>query len=76
MWQDYVIAAVVAMFALTTIPLIRNQVRVPKLTSYPMHLGSIVLAVVYITLDLTYSLLVELVCVTLWGVIIVQSDRN
>lgn len=66
-WQDVIIAAVVCMFTLTTIPLIRSGVRIPLLTAVPMVLGSALLVVCYITLALWLSVLIEVLATLLWA---------
>lgn len=81
MWQDYVIAAVIVMFTLTTVPLIRNKVDVPLATSIPMAVGSFILAVTYVTMNLWLSEGVEIVSfilwlVVVWRVVFVRADRS
>jgi hypothetical protein len=66
-WQDIVIAAVVSVFTLTTIPLIRSGVRVPLMTAVPMVLGSALLVLCYITLSLWLSVVIEVLATLLWA---------
>lgn len=66
-WQDVIIAIVVSVFTLTTIPLIRSGVRIPLLTAVPMVLGSALLVVCYITLALWLSVLIEVLATLLWA---------
>lgn len=76
MWQDYVIAAVIVVFSLTTLPLIVKRVKMPLWTAVPMVLGSITLALVYTTLGLWFSLGVEIACAILWSTILFISIKG
>ena len=69
-WQDPVIALVVFGFTLTTIPIIVHDVKLPLWTAAPMFVGSIILAVCYVTLGLWTSVLVEALAAVLWGYIL------
>jgi hypothetical protein len=69
------IAAVVAMFTLTTIPMIRSNVTLPVGTSLPMTLGSILLAIAYLTLGLWFALSVEVVSTVLWTILLIRTFK-
>jgi hypothetical protein len=71
-WQDGVIATVIVVFTLTTIPMILREVTPPLLTSAPMVVGSVVLSLVYITLGLPLAMAVEWLSVTLWGILMIR----
>jgi hypothetical protein len=75
-WQDYVIASVIVMFALTTLPLIKNRIRVPLWTAIPMVVGSVILAITYVSLDLWFSLTIEIVCAILWSTVLSISLKD
>lgn len=75
MWEDYAIAIVVMVFNLTTLPLIMHRTKVPILTSLPMMLGATVLVICYVSLDLWFSVFVELFAVVAWAVIYRESVR-
>lgn len=72
-WQDPVIAAVVLVFSLTVVPMIRAHVKVPLWTSVPMVTGCAVLALTYGTLGLWYSLSVEILGTVLWLTLLVRG---
>lgn len=76
MWQDYTIMVVVAMFTLTTLPMINSGIRLPLGTSLVMTLGSLTLAIVYATLGLYYALSVEVVSVGLWSILLSRSFKR
>lgn len=76
MWQDYLIAAVIVMFTLTTIPLIRHRIRIPLTTCGPFVAGSLLLCVAYLTLDLWLSLGIEVVSASLWSIILARALRS
>lgn len=70
---DLLIAAVVLMFTLTTLPMIRARVKLPLLTTVPMVVGSAVLVVCYLTLGLWFAFAVELLSLALWFVLLRRS---
>lgn len=73
MWQDYTIAVVVAIFTLTTIPMIRHGVRLPLWTTVPMAMGGAVLIVTYATLGLWVSVLIECISLIGWTILLRRS---
>jgi hypothetical protein len=75
-WQDVVIAGVVTMFTATIIPLIRSGVPLPKWTTIPMTVGSLVLAGVYITMSLWLSLGIEVAQTFGWGYLCYGSFKR
>lgn len=66
MWQDYVIAIVVLVFNLTTVPMIRARVVLPWLTVLPMCIGAGLLMLVYASMDLWFAEATEFVAIMLW----------
>ncbi len=72
-WQDPVIAFVVLLFTLTTIPMIRAGIRLPALTTLPMVLGGIVLLGCYATLGLWLGVAVQALAVVLWSILLRRS---
>jgi uncharacterized membrane protein YhfC len=75
MWQDYVIAGVVLLFTLSVWPMVKARTPVPYSTSVLMTAGAATLAVVYVTMGLWFSLMVELVATLLWGLVVWNRIR-
>lgn len=75
-WQDFIIAAVVAIFTLTVVPLIRADLTLPVGTTLPMTLGSLVLAIAYATLGLWFALSVEVVSTVLWSILLARTFKH
>jgi hypothetical protein len=75
-WQDAVIAGVVTMFTTTIIPLIRSGVPLPRLTTVPMVVGSIILSVVYVTMSLWLSLTIEAAQTLGWSYLCYGSFKS
>lgn len=73
MWQDYVIALVVLAFTLTTWPMIRSDVRLPRLTTFPMVVGGLVLILAYATLGLWVSVTIEVISLVGWTILLYRS---
>lgn len=76
MWQDYAIAIVVLVFTLTTIPMIRSQVKLPLLTTLPMVIGAAILIVTYATLSLWASVLVESGTLIAWLILLNRTFKR
>lgn len=74
-WQDAVIALVIAMFTISVIPMVRSDFTPPYATSIMMTVGSVILGVVYITLSLWLSLSVEVISTLLWGTLVYQRGQ-
>lgn len=70
MWQDYIIAVVVAIFTLTTLPMILSGSRLPLWTVLPMTIGAAILIVTYATLSLWLSVAVETVGLIGWSILL------
>lgn len=75
MWQDFVIATVVMMFTLTTIPMILRSISLPMWTTVPMVIGSAALTVTYATLGLWLSVLIEFVALLLWAILLKRTFK-
>lgn len=75
-WQDFIIAGVVAMFTLTTVPLIKAGLTLPAGTTIPMTLGSAVLAVAYASLSLWFALSVEVISTLLWTILLIRTFKH
>jgi hypothetical protein len=75
-WQDYAIAAVVMVFTLTTVPMIIRGTTLPRLTTWPMVLGSAVLAATYVTMGLWLSVLIETVSLTGWAILLARTFKH
>lgn len=76
MWQDYVIAVVLIAFTLTTIPMIRSRVRLPLATTLTMVIGAATLAVVYISLGLWTSVVVEVLSLLGWAILLARTFKH
>lgn len=72
-WQDPVIALCVLVFTLTTLPMIRQHITPPLSTSVPMVIGAVILALVYITLALWFSVVIELAAAAGWLVLTLRG---
>lgn len=70
MWQDYVIASVVFLFTLSVWPMVRQKTIIPYSTSILMTVGAGILAFVYITMSLWFSLAVEVLATVLWAMVV------
>jgi hypothetical protein len=70
MWQDYLIALVVMVFTLSVIPMITQKNTPPIATALAMSVGALILAIVYATLGLWFSLAVETLATILWGILL------
>ena len=76
MWQDYAIAIVVLVFTLTTVPIIRDAIRLPPGTTIPMVIGAAILVVAYATLGLWYSVAVETLALMGWTILLMRTFKH
>jgi uncharacterized membrane protein len=70
------IAAVVAIFTLTILPMIIQGTTLPRLTTWPMVVGSAVLAAIYATLGLWTSVLIEVLALIGWTILLTRTFKH
>lgn len=79
-WQDYAITALIYMFVVVTIPLVRDVIRgrtkMNLLTAGPTALGNYGLMLIFATLELWISVTSSALIATIWTIIFIFSWRN
>lgn len=78
MWQDYVIGAMTIMFGIALVPqviqgFVQRKGVILISTGLPTFLGLYVLALTFATLELYFSMVMNLVTGTLWLLLLVQT---
>lgn len=77
-WQDYVVAAAMFAFVYSLVPQIMKGFKAKKdlvslQTSSIYGIASLVLAVSFATLELTFTAIMNFIVAALWGVIFFQT---
>ena len=79
-WQDLVITAIVYMFVIVTIPLlidvIKTKSSINLLTASATSIGNYVLAYVFFTLGLWFSVISASLIASIWFALFIISFKN
>jgi hypothetical protein len=80
MWQDYVISAISLSFTFFLIPqayyVYTGRIPISKFTAASTAIGLLIMAVTYISMNLTYAATTTCITAILWAVMLFHRKHN